>query len=134
MAISTWSTSRGEGVLVASAVFTSLATILAALRVYTRGFIVKQTGLDDWIILVSLVSFPKKLLSNAYNIQAFSWAFFGLTVGGQFYPASHPEDVNLVLEVSYGMGEHTANLPRSILSTQLKVSHYTTDLISVPDQ
>lgn len=55
MAVSEWATTRGEGVLAASGVFTCLATILTAVRVYTRAYIVKRTGLDDWIILVSLV-------------------------------------------------------------------------------
>ena len=56
MAMSEWSTSRGQGAVAASAVFTSLATILAGIRVYTRAFIVKKIGIDDWIVLVAVVS------------------------------------------------------------------------------
>ncbi|RJE25273.1 integral membrane protein, partial [Aspergillus sclerotialis] len=66
MGMSEWSTSRGEGAVAASAVFTSLATILTGIRVYTRACIVKKMGVDDWIILVSV---------------AFSWGFFGLFIG-----------------------------------------------------
>ena len=55
MAMSKWSTSRGEGAVAASVVFTSLATILTTIRIYTRAFIVKRMGIDDWIIIVSLV-------------------------------------------------------------------------------
>lgn len=57
MAVSEWSTWRGERVLIVSAVFTCLATIFSAIRIYTRSFIVKQMGADDWTILVALVRF-----------------------------------------------------------------------------
>lgn len=62
------STSRGRGALAVSAVFTSLATMVVLVRIYTRAFMVKQMGADDYAILASLV---------------FSWVFFGLFVGGQ---------------------------------------------------
>ncbi|KAL5343792.1 hypothetical protein BJX70DRAFT_393840 [Aspergillus crustosus] len=61
---------RGRHALTVSAVFTCLATLTAAVRIYTRVFMVKQMGADDWTILVSL---------------AFSWAFFGLFVGEAVY-------------------------------------------------
>jgi hypothetical protein len=48
-------TPRGQHALTVSAVFTSLATFFTILRIYTRAFIVKQMGADDWTILVSLV-------------------------------------------------------------------------------
>ncbi|EAU33640.1 conserved hypothetical protein [Aspergillus terreus NIH2624] len=58
-------TPRGQHALTVSAVFTSLATFFTILRIYTRAFIVKQMGADDWTILVSLV---------------FTWAFFAIFV------------------------------------------------------
>ncbi|KAL3452563.1 hypothetical protein BJX65DRAFT_266482 [Aspergillus insuetus] len=61
---------RGRQALAVSGVFTCLATFLAAVRIYTRAYMVKQLGADDWTILVSL---------------AFSWAFFGLFVGETAY-------------------------------------------------
>ncbi|PLB55470.1 putative integral membrane protein [Aspergillus steynii IBT 23096] len=61
---------RGRQALTTSAVFTCLATLLVVIRIYTRAFLVKQMGADDWTILVSL---------------AFSWAFFGVFVGETAY-------------------------------------------------
>lgn len=49
---------RGRQALTTSAVFTCLATLFVAIRIYTRAFLVKQMGADDWTILVSLVSLP----------------------------------------------------------------------------
>ncbi|KKK12496.1 hypothetical protein P175DRAFT_029256 [Aspergillus ochraceoroseus IBT 24754] len=61
---------RGRQALVVSATFTSLATLITVVRVYTRAFLVKQMGADDWTILVSL---------------CLSWIFFGLFVGETAY-------------------------------------------------
>ncbi|KAL4733519.1 hypothetical protein BDV11DRAFT_199852 [Aspergillus similis] len=61
---------RGRHALAISAIFTCLATALAAIRIYTRAFMVKQMGSDDWTIIISL---------------AFSWAFFGIFVGETAY-------------------------------------------------
>lgn len=51
----TLSTSRGRDALAVSTVFTSLATALVAIRIYTRAFMVKQMGADDYTLLVALV-------------------------------------------------------------------------------
>ncbi|OJJ64357.1 hypothetical protein ASPSYDRAFT_84371 [Aspergillus sydowii CBS 593.65] len=73
---------RGQHALAVSATFTSLATVLTIVRIYTRAFMVKQMGADDWTIIISL---------------AFSWAFFGLFVGetaylmGEHYERIPPE-------------------------------------------
>ncbi|KAE8372003.1 hypothetical protein BDV26DRAFT_302326 [Aspergillus bertholletiae] len=61
---------RGRHALSISIAFTCLATCATALRIYTRAFIVKQLGIDDWTIVLSLVC---------------SWAFFGLFVGEVTY-------------------------------------------------
>ncbi|KAJ5661967.1 uncharacterized protein N7477_009583 [Penicillium maclennaniae] len=81
--MTTLSTSRGLGALAVSAVFTSLATMVVLIRVYTRAFMVKQMGADDYAILASLV---------------FSWVFFGLFVGEVYHDMGQrfkliPEDV-----------------------------------------
>jgi hypothetical protein len=78
--------SRGRQALAVSGVFTCLATFLAAVRIYTRAYMVKQLGADDWTILVSLVSYHELLRQRlSTNLtKAFSWAFFGLFVGGTF--------------------------------------------------
>lgn len=48
--------SRGRHALDISIVFTTLATVTVLCRFYTRLFLVRQMGSDDWIILISLVS------------------------------------------------------------------------------
>ncbi|KAJ5959536.1 uncharacterized protein N7479_006686 [Penicillium vulpinum] len=68
--MTTLSTSRGHQALAVSIVFTTTATIITAVRIYTRAFLVKQMGADDYVILVSL---------------AFSWIFFGLMVGEVYH-------------------------------------------------
>lgn len=49
------STARGRSALAVSIVFTSLATIFLAIRIYTRAFLAKQLGGDDYTIIVALV-------------------------------------------------------------------------------
>ncbi|CAG8239210.1 unnamed protein product [Penicillium nalgiovense] len=68
--MTTLSTSRGHQALATSAVFTTIATLIAAVRIYTRAFLVKQMGADDHVVIVSL---------------AFSWIFFGLLAGEVFH-------------------------------------------------
>ncbi|KAJ5347277.1 hypothetical protein MYU51_004309 [Penicillium brevicompactum] len=68
--MTTLSTPRGRQALAVSIVFTTLATFITAARIYTRAFLVKQMGADDYVILVSL---------------AFSWIFFGLLVGEVYH-------------------------------------------------
>ncbi|CDM35154.1 hypothetical protein CBS147339_7059 [Penicillium roqueforti] len=63
-------TPRGHQALAISIVFTTIATLIAAVRILTRAFLVKQMGADDYVILVSL---------------AFSWVFFGLMVGEVYH-------------------------------------------------
>ncbi|GFF22535.1 hypothetical protein IFM61606_04101 [Aspergillus udagawae] len=62
----TFGTARGREALSVSIAFTTLATVFTFIRIYTRTFLVKQMGADDWTIIVAL---------------AFSWAFFGLFIG-----------------------------------------------------
>ncbi|KAG0158201.1 hypothetical protein PDIDSM_5714 [Penicillium digitatum] len=68
--MTTLSTSRGRQALAVSIVFTTIATFITAVRVFTRAFLVKQMGADDYVILLSL---------------AFSWIFFGLMVGEVYH-------------------------------------------------
>lgn len=51
----TLSTPRGRDALAVSTVFTTLATVFVAIRIYTRAFMVKQMGADDYAILIALV-------------------------------------------------------------------------------
>ncbi|CAG8011374.1 unnamed protein product [Penicillium salamii] len=68
--MTTLSTPRGRQALAVGIVFTTLATLITAIRIYTRTFLVKKMGSDDYVILVSL---------------AFSWIFFGLLVGEVYH-------------------------------------------------
>ncbi|KAJ5835729.1 hypothetical protein N7447_001755 [Penicillium robsamsonii] len=68
--MTTLSTSRGHQALAVSTVFTTVATFITAVRIFTRAFLVKQMGADDYVILVSLT---------------FSWIFFGLMVGEVYH-------------------------------------------------
>ena len=59
MAVSTdASANRGLQGQITSTVFTVLALIFVILRLVTRVGIVHNGGADDWMIAVSLVSFP----------------------------------------------------------------------------
>lgn len=53
--MSTLSTPRGRSALAVSTIFTSLATAVLLVRIYTRAVLVKQMGSDDYTILVALV-------------------------------------------------------------------------------
>ncbi|KAJ5595161.1 uncharacterized protein N7459_001369 [Penicillium hispanicum] len=68
--MTTLSTPRGRSALAVSTVFTSVATFLVLIRIYTRAVMVKQTGGDDYAILVAL---------------AFSWAFYAVFVGEVYH-------------------------------------------------
>jgi hypothetical protein len=62
--MTTLSTPRGRSALAVSTIFTSLATAVVLVRVYTRAVLVKQMGADDYTILVALVGgFAERLLS-----------------------------------------------------------------------
>ncbi|KAJ5548171.1 hypothetical protein N7513_005405 [Penicillium frequentans] len=76
--MTTLSTVRGREALACSTVFTTLATVLVAVRIYTRAFMVKQMGSDDYAILVAL---------------AFSWGFYGLFVGEVYHGMGADYDI-----------------------------------------
>jgi hypothetical protein len=57
-------TKRGQNALNISIIFTSLATFIVAVRVYARGFLVKQIGADDITIIISLVITKMQFVSN----------------------------------------------------------------------
>ncbi|KAF7586683.1 hypothetical protein BBP40_008489 [Aspergillus hancockii] len=95
---------RGRHALTISIVFTCLSTLFSALRIFTRVFIVKQMGADDWTILVSL---------------AFSWAFFGVFLG---------ETVNLMGEPLANIPPET--LTKQLIFFWASVPLYQTSLIT----
>lgn len=49
---------RGPELLAVNIVFCSLTGIIVLLRCYTRVFIVKAFGTDDWIMLLAMVYIP----------------------------------------------------------------------------
>lgn len=46
---------KGPTVLAICSVLTAVATIFAVARVYVRGRILSRVGLDDWLIVLSMV-------------------------------------------------------------------------------
>ncbi|KAJ5225876.1 hypothetical protein N7468_007101 [Penicillium chermesinum] len=109
----TLSTARGRSALAVSIAFTCLATVFFAIRMYTRAVMAKQTGIDDYTLLVAL---------------AFSWAFFALFVGGQYCSIGVLLDfLNVPVrtgltsstEAYHGMGAHFDTVPHGIYVTQM---------------
>lgn len=47
--------SRGQRALVVTAVLTSVAALIVAMRLFARVGLMKVTGREDWAILISLV-------------------------------------------------------------------------------
>jgi hypothetical protein len=60
----TFGTTRGREALSLSIAFTTLATVFTFIRIYTRTFLVKQMGADDWAIIVALVSLSQEFQSR----------------------------------------------------------------------
>jgi hypothetical protein len=52
---------RGDGIVIASAVFGSLATIAIALRTYSKICITRTFGSDDVLILFAWVGFRERI-------------------------------------------------------------------------
>jgi hypothetical protein len=62
---------RGTEFLGISVAVTLLAACAVAARLFTRIRMVKKTGLDDWLILISMVSPKTSLMTRmSSNIQA----------------------------------------------------------------
>lgn len=47
---------RGRQAIGVSSAFTGIMVIVVALRLYTRFFIVRYTGIEDYLIILSVVS------------------------------------------------------------------------------
>lgn len=60
----TFGTPGGREALSLSIAFTTLATVFTIIRVYTRIFLVKQMGADDWAIIVALVRLSQEFHSR----------------------------------------------------------------------
>lgn len=97
--MATMSTARGHSALAVSAVFTSLATLLVMIRIYTRAILVKQMGADDYAILISLVRHSPSSCFNGYGIDsANNWSRlshgpssgYSLVVSVSFIPCQRP--------------------------------------------
>ncbi|KAJ6160920.1 hypothetical protein N7470_004316 [Penicillium chermesinum] len=119
----TLSTARGRSALAVSIAFTCLATVFFAIRMYTRAVMAKQTGIDDYTLLVALIHD-----GFAHASQAFSWAFFALFVGGQYCSIGVLLDfLNVPVrtgltsstEAYHGMGAHFDTVPHGIYVTQM---------------
>ncbi|QSS60326.1 integral membrane protein [Histoplasma capsulatum] len=71
---------KAKDALILSITFTSLAVFFVSARLYTRGFLVKKIGSDDWTCLVSL-------FADQGN-QILSLGFMGLFIGGRKHSRS----------------------------------------------
>lgn len=47
--------------------WTTLAFVAVGLRLFTRGFIVKRTGWDDYLMAAAMVSYPSTILLHDSN-------------------------------------------------------------------
>ena len=62
---------RGQQAVVISTVFTALAFVIVALRLYTRFFLVRSPGVEDYGIILAMVSRLLILdLGNPLTIEA----------------------------------------------------------------
>lgn len=59
---------RGRQAVVVSTVFTVLASIVVALRLYTRFFLVRSPGIEDYGVSLAMVS----SLADSISIVAYS--------------------------------------------------------------
>jgi hypothetical protein len=55
-----------------SSTFTGIAVVIVALRLYTRFFLVRYTGVEDYMILSAMVSNHRELTLAAANQVSFS--------------------------------------------------------------
>lgn len=51
---------KGPEILGIFITLSTIATILVALRLWVRLWLIRKTGLDDWVVLVSLVCIVEK--------------------------------------------------------------------------
>ncbi|KAJ5899561.1 hypothetical protein N7495_004305 [Penicillium taxi] len=106
---------RGHAALAIIIVFTTISTILASIRVFTRAFIVRQMGADDWMIIVAL------------------WVVYFTSVSLPYSLILRQLTSNQ--EVFHGMGEHYLAIPEDIYILQMKalwaaIPSYQTSLFS----
>lgn len=96
---------RGPEVIGVYALFTALTTISMVLRVYSRVFLVKKFGWDDWTAAVawvgdtSVLSGARITFSKAIFIAHASCAFLGVKHG----TGQHAWDIQPPTEVPVGL-------------------------------
>lgn len=97
---------RGPQVLGVAGLFLALTTIAVGLRCYTRAFISKSFGLDDWSALIAWVC---KFALNSFgraDISQILFVFFcTFAISG----------------VHHGTGQHAVDLPPAEIPVGLKV-------------
>lgn len=60
---------RGRQAVEVSAVFTTLAGITVALRLYTRFFLVRCAGIEDYGIVLAMVTQPYHMIYSYTNVS-----------------------------------------------------------------
>lgn len=109
--------------------FASLATLTVCLRWYTRMFVVRRLGTEDYVIVASLVSLPQDSPKMCANIpsnathQLASISFAALICVGKHIPlaaSSVPQDSSMVTN-----RPQRPNMVREITSTHSPQNKFT---------
>jgi len=100
---------RGNALVVVNAIFITLVVLVVALRLYTRIWIKRWFGADDYFILLALVGRDavSPLLSHAYCLKFFT---IGLTA------------VVLLANQDYGWDRHVYDIPFNKFAPTLQVA------------
>ena len=85
------STNRGPHILAATWVQCAIALLLVGARMYTRIHLIHNVGLDDWIILLALVSSMRLIMSVVRIEDSKSGRFWGFFAPASSQPQSHTE-------------------------------------------
>jgi hypothetical protein len=63
---------RGDRALGVSSFFTGIAAVVVLLRLYTRFFIIRYNGIEDYLIALTMVwALPGKILITARSVNSF---------------------------------------------------------------
>jgi hypothetical protein len=61
--------SKQPATIAIAAIFPALSALVVSLRLYTRFFLLKLAGADDWLILLAWVRLPASALDGTLRLQ-----------------------------------------------------------------
>lgn len=120
---------RGPAIIAVDVSLAALASIVVLTRLYTRAFVTKFIGQDDWWILVAWVLdrpsmiCPRESTDNMHSCSLCSSLGFGLHV--RDLPESafgNLEKAYAKADVKYANGRHVWNVPEKNLVPAFKAS------------